>query len=70
MSWRIFATEFESVNYYSKHYLFDAQIYSVNTFVSENSLTYEIGNFTPHLDYGQYRDWETDRKSTRLNPVT
>lgn len=63
MSWRIFATEFESANYYTKNYLFDAQIYSVNTFVSENSLSYEIGNFTPHLDYVQYQGLDKYQES-------
>ncbi len=54
-SWRMFALDFETSNYYSKNYLFDAQIYSVNTFVSENTLSHQLGNFTPHLDYVQYQ---------------
>ncbi len=29
-SWMMFALDFETSNYYTKNYLFDAQIYSVN----------------------------------------
>ena len=59
----IFAAEFESVNYYSKNYLFDAQIYSVNTFVSENTLSHQLGDFTPHLDYVQYQGLDKYKES-------
>jgi hypothetical protein len=53
MSWRIFALDFETSNYYTKNYLFDGQIYSVNTFVSENTFSHQLGDFTPHLNYIQ-----------------
>ncbi len=59
----IFAAEFESVNYYSKNYLFDAQIYSVNTFVSENTLSHQLGDFTPHLNYIQYQGLDQYKES-------
>ena len=59
----IFAAEFESVNYYTKNYLFDAQIYSVNTFVSENTLSHQLGDFTPHLDYVQYQGLDKYKES-------
>ena len=59
----IFAAEFESVNYYTKNYLFDAQIYSVNTFVSENTLSHQLGDFTPHLDYVQYQGLDHYKES-------
>ena len=46
-------------------------IMSHNTVVSLlglSSLLYDIGNyFHADLPSVQYRDWETDRKSTRLN---
>lgn len=63
VSYMIFASEFGSVNYYSKHYLFDAQIYSVNTLVSENSFSYEINDFTPHLNYIQYQGLDKYQES-------
>ena len=59
----IFAAEFESVNYYTKNYLFDAQIYSVNTFVSENTLSHQLGDFTPHVDYVQYQGLDQYKES-------
>jgi len=62
-SWRMFALDFETSNYYTKNYLFDAQIYSVNTFVSENTLSHQLGNFTPHLDYVQYQGLDQYKES-------
>ena len=62
-SWRMFALDFESVNYYTKNYLFDGQIYSVNTFVSENTLSHQMGNFTPHLGYVQYQGLDQYKES-------
>jgi hypothetical protein len=62
-SWRIFALDFETSNYYTKNYLFDGQIYSVNTFVSENTLSHQVGNFTPHLDYVQYQGLDQYKES-------
>jgi len=63
MSWRMFALEFESVNYYTKNYLFDAQIYSVNTFVSENTFSHQLDDFTPHLNYIQYQGLDKYKES-------
>ena len=63
MSWRIFALDFETSNYYTKNYLFDAQIYSVNTFVSENTLSHQLGDFMPHLDYVQYQGLDQYKES-------
>ena len=63
MSWRIFALDFETTDYYTKNYLFDAQIYSVNTFVSENTLSHQLGDFTPHLDYVQYQGLDQYKES-------
>ena len=62
-SWRMFALDFENSNYYTKNYLFDAQIYSVNTFISENTLSHQLGNFTPHLDYVQYHGLDQYKES-------
>ena len=62
-SWRMFALDFETSNYYTKNYLFDAQIYSVNTFVSENTLSHQLGNFTSHLDYVQYQGLDQYKES-------
>jgi len=63
MSWRIFALDFETTDYYTKNYLFDAQIYSVNTFISENTLSHQLGDFTPHLDYVQYQGLDQYKES-------
>jgi len=62
-SWRMFALDFESVNYYTKNYLFDGQIYSVNTFVSENTFSHQVGDFTPHLNYIQYQGLDQYKES-------
>ena len=62
-SWRMFALDFENSSYYTKNYLFDAQIYSVNTFISENTLSHQLGNFTPHLDYVQYHGLDQYKES-------
>ena len=62
-SWRMFALDFESVNYYTKNYLFDGQIYSVNTFVSENTFSHQLGDFTPHLNYIQYQGLDQYKES-------
>lgn len=63
MSWRIFALDFETSNYYTKNYIFDAQIYSVNTFVSENVLTYQLNDFNPHINYIQYQGLDKYQES-------
>jgi hypothetical protein len=59
----MFALDFESVNYYTKNYLFDGQIYSVNTFVSENTFSHQLGDFTPHLNYIQYQGLDQYKES-------
>jgi hypothetical protein len=59
----LFAVEFKSANYYSKNYLFDAQIYSVNTFISENSINHQLGDFTPHFDFVQYQGLDQYKES-------
>jgi len=62
-SWTMFALDFETSNYYTKNYVFDAQIYSVNTFVSENTLSHQLGDFTPHVDYVQYQGLDKYKES-------
>jgi hypothetical protein len=62
-SWTMFALDFETSNYYTKNYVFDAQIYSVNTFVSENTLSHQLGDFTPHLNYVQYQGLDKYKES-------
>jgi hypothetical protein len=59
----MFALDFETSNYYTKNYVFDAQIYSVNTFVSENTLSHQLGDFTPHVDYVQYQGLDKYKES-------
>lgn len=58
-----FAYEFNSVNYFTKNYLFDAQIYSVNTFISENTLNYKLERFTPYINYIQYQGLDKYKES-------
>jgi hypothetical protein len=58
-----FAYEFNSVNYFTKNYLFDAQIYSVNTFISENTLSYQLNDFSPHVNFIQYQGLDEYKES-------
>ncbi len=57
------AIDFESKSYYSRNYVYDAQVYSVNTFVSENIISHEVGKFVPYVGYTQYQGLDKYRES-------
>lgn len=59
----LIALDFESSNYHMNNYLFDAQIYARNTFVTENYISHEVGNFTPYLAFLQYQALDSYQES-------
>ena len=57
------ALSFESSNYYMNNYLFDAQVYAKDTFVTENYISHEVGNFAPYLGFLQYQGLDSYQES-------
>lgn len=60
---QVIGLDFESSNYYMNNYLFDSQIYSKNTFITENYLSQEINNFTPYIGFLQYQGLDSYQES-------
>lgn len=60
---QVIGLDFESSNYYMNNYLFDSQIYSKNTFVTENYISQEINNFTPYIGFLQYQGLDSYQES-------
>lgn len=60
---QVIGLDFESSNYYMNNYLFDAQLYAKNTFVTENYLSYDINNFTPYIGFSQYQSLDKYQES-------
>ena len=60
---QVVGLDFESSNYYMNNYLFDAQLYAKNTFVTENYLSYDINNFTPYIGFSQYQSLDKYQES-------
>lgn len=59
----VFGIDFESSNYYMNNYLFDAQVYAKNTFVTENYVSKPINKFEPYIAFLQYQSLDNYQES-------
>lgn len=59
----LLGVDFESSNYYMNNYLFDAQVYAKDTFVTENYISHSINDFQPYIAFLQYQSLDNYQES-------